>query len=362
MLKVEQFQKILNFSTQCDICSSSFRQQSLELLDQDFGYDKSVFHRIDDNGHLCPCAAHNITESGQKRYEKYRINDFFAPAEYKNSIPQKRVYTITDFMSFEEYERTQHFDILQQEGLYHQALLQLRFQRRPVAAVAVYHASKQILFSNEELMTLDLIAQQLEWMLRFQNNWYEAVQKLSEAEIWKGIYSVLDTPMLLCDESLHVKNFNTAAEKFLIQNCSLPYNLHDIDKFIWDNVMQRYIASHENEMDLTAIPGVRVSIQNFVVQREHDEKRFTPYYTVKFSMNKNASKNWKMLMIRNGLTTREQEICTMCLDGISNDDLATRLTIRTSTLKKHLNNIFRKMNISRRSELFALFLHQVGLK
>ena len=52
-----------------------------------------------------------------------------------------------------------------------------------------------------------------------------------------------------------------------------------------------------------------------------------------------------------GLSLREREIALLLLDGLSNDDLVSRLTISPNTLKTHLRHIYQKTGTANRREL-----------
>jgi hydroxymethylbilane synthase len=53
------------------------------------------------------------------------------------------------------------------------------------------------------------------------------------------------------------------------------------------------------------------------------------------------------------LTSRELEILDLIDQGLSNKEIARRLTIELSTVKNHVHNILEKLNVSRRSEAAA---------
>lgn len=55
-----------------------------------------------------------------------------------------------------------------------------------------------------------------------------------------------------------------------------------------------------------------------------------------------------------GLTKRELEIAGLIAEGKSNAEIAEKLYISETTVKKHVSNIFEKMGISRREELLLL--------
>ena len=54
------------------------------------------------------------------------------------------------------------------------------------------------------------------------------------------------------------------------------------------------------------------------------------------------------------LTGRELEIVQLVVTGVANKDIAFQLNMTPGTAKVHLNNIFRKLNVSSRAELIGL--------
>ena len=57
--------------------------------------------------------------------------------------------------------------------------------------------------------------------------------------------------------------------------------------------------------------------------------------------------------IESRLTTRELEILDLIDQGMSNKEIARKLTIELSTVKNHVHNILDKLNVTRRSEAAA---------
>lgn len=51
---------------------------------------------------------------------------------------------------------------------------------------------------------------------------------------------------------------------------------------------------------------------------------------------------------KEGLTMREQEVLSVLTKGLTNKEIANTLCISEKTVKTHLNNIFRKLNVTRR--------------
>jgi DNA-binding NarL/FixJ family response regulator len=52
-----------------------------------------------------------------------------------------------------------------------------------------------------------------------------------------------------------------------------------------------------------------------------------------------------------GLTARENEVVTLVVQGYSNKEIASKMSISEQTVKNHLNSIFQKLSITTRLEL-----------
>lgn len=60
------------------------------------------------------------------------------------------------------------------------------------------------------------------------------------------------------------------------------------------------------------------------------------------------------ISLQYNLTDRETEIFAMITGGINNIDICDKLCISENTLKKHISNLYKKLNISSKQELFKL--------
>jgi DNA-binding CsgD family transcriptional regulator len=85
--------------------------------------------------------------------------------------------------------------------------------------------------------------------------------------------------------------------------------------------------------------------------KEHLNYRFYQYYENSVSPKNAPLPRADMLVEKYNLTKREIEILILTLDGDSNDEISKKLSISPHTLKKHLQNIYRKLNVTTKWEL-----------
>ena len=55
-------------------------------------------------------------------------------------------------------------------------------------------------------------------------------------------------------------------------------------------------------------------------------------------------------LLKSGLSKREAEILLLMHEGLSNQQIADKLFISENTIKKHISNIFLKLQVQRRTE------------
>ncbi len=138
-----------------------------------------------------------------------------------------------------------------------------------------------------------------------------------------------------------------------------PYNLHyGVNMSIADNnelLGMLSLYRQKNEGDFT-------DEEVFMLRciGEHLNARFYNEYMQTSASGTEDAELMIRLANEYGLTGREVEVLLLIFNDFSNDEIAARLCISTNTLKKHLQNLYRKVGASSRWELMSLKLSKTS--
>jgi DNA-binding CsgD family transcriptional regulator len=140
------------------------------------------------------------------------------------------------------------------------------------------------------------------------------------------------------------------------QRCYLPYNLHySVDMSIVDNNQLLGTLSLYRTKEMGDFTDSELFKLNVI--GEHLNARFYREFT-KEDSGEVSDDILLQLINEYGLTSREAEVLQMVFCDLTNDEIASQLYISPNTLKKHLQNLYRKLGASSRWELMSLKLRQ----
>jgi LuxR family transcriptional regulator, positive regulator of biofilm formation len=66
------------------------------------------------------------------------------------------------------------------------------------------------------------------------------------------------------------------------------------------------------------------------------------------------------VLLQKGLSNRESEVAELVTKGLSNKEVANQLFVTEKTVKFHLTNIYKKMNVKSRAQLIVWCLPHMG--
>ncbi|MCD8500973.1 MAG: helix-turn-helix transcriptional regulator [Bacillaceae bacterium] len=82
-------------------------------------------------------------------------------------------------------------------------------------------------------------------------------------------------------------------------------------------------------------------------------------YEIPVNIGNNELRAIKQNIEKLSLTNREKEVLFLVIKGLSNQDIGDTLFISPHTVKNHITNIYKKLDVADRSQAFAL-IYQIN--
>ena len=131
----------------------------------------------------------------------------------------------------------------------------------------------------------------------------------------------------------------------LYKKCYEPFGLHYSLQLnlVYNDLFLGVVTIYRKKEE-----GDFTSDEMFIVKAfsDHINLRFYEYYTKDSKNSSNASYSIANLASQYNLTNREVEVLQLIFQDMDNDEIADKLFISGYTLKKHIQNLYRKFDVS----------------
>lgn len=347
-LTESDYTKILSFIAQIKKNNNDFQQHVLNLLHEIFGFQHVNFNLINHkletfNSRLC-----NITENARELYyDYYHKTDVFSPKTSYNLWTSKNVITISDIMPISQFENTEFYlDFLRKDRLYYELVLPLKANNRVIGGIGVFKQKDEENFSNRDIAILgrlnEFISNDLWSYLEFSN-----IQK--ECQTYYNCFDETPTGIIILDRNLSIKRYNRTAETFAskLHAGNSPHS--SIQQFIYEVISKFSDQINNPQVDITFYHKTyKINIMLNLISSVCEG--MDSVYMI-FITEENANKLALTDAQRGNynLTAREAEVLSLVKDGLSNEEIAEKLFISAHTVKSHMENIFKKLQVKNRT-------------
>ncbi|WP_315068790.1 helix-turn-helix transcriptional regulator [uncultured Clostridium sp.] len=131
----------------------------------------------------------------------------------------------------------------------------------------------------------------------------------------------------------------------LYKKCYEPFGLHYSLQLnlVYNDVFLGVVTIYRTKEE-----GDFTSDEIFLVKAfsDHLNLSFYKHYTNNFKTSSSTSYSIAALASKYNLTNRESEILQLIFEDMNNDEIAEKLFISGYTLKKHIQNLYKKFNVS----------------
>ena len=209
----------------------------------------------------------------------------------------------------------------------------------------------KILIADDHSIVREGLKQLLELEPDFEvigqaSNGVETIEKVKE----------LDPDVLLLDINMPVMNGIKALKKIKdegIKTRVVILTIHEDKEYLMET-MQIGAAGYILKDSDSA------SFFKAIRDAYHGEAYIQPKLAAELIKEFNKPKVMKVKS-ENELPQREYEVIALIADGLNNKDIAERLFISEKTVKNHVSNIFRKINVSDRTQA-AIYAYKNNIK
>lgn len=282
----------------------------------------------------------NMSSDNLLNYEKYY--QFCDPITLE--LQKRREATlVSEVMPQKELMSTEFFnDFLFKDGLYHGMNLYAYDGNLNIGDLRIWRARKKSSFGDKELTLLNILQPYFRNALRNIKIMAKAEKK---ASFWNELLENTNTALFLFDDVGKLVSRNKQAQ--LIENELKAAEYIDFYSHIRSLADKNFCRTQWGAYFLSAcsVPCP-------------DKER--PLTAVMANRTSNVKIDKDMLTGRHQLTPREIEVCLLIFKGLIDNEIAEILGISFYTVRTHLKNIFRKTDVTNRTELISALFEDVA--
>lgn len=195
------------------------------------------------------------------------------------------------------------------------------------------------------------IAKLVEGALQTHIQYYKIESKV---KILKNLVSHLSVAIILCDDNFHILQMNPTARKYIDLIHKIT-SQSEAEEVLRNKLLAVFINSGECEYTIPVRNyQLHLSIRSHVIHGIQKSNYSTCYQVTLTCLDITNEEKWNELLRQKQLTKRECEICNLLRLGQSNEEISNSLHISINTIRRHRESIYRKLNISRISQLYTL--------
>lgn len=328
--------------------TENFRQQIQHFLCKIRGYHHSVLWFTDELGNISHPHLYQIQD---KVIFDYLANfdelDFLHPKRYLNKISKQNVFCINDMVPYAKFKMSEFYTDFMKKHHYHdEMVVNFTYKNQLVGTLGLLRSKGERPFDKQDVKRFEtistFISQKISSQLMLENIDYQ--KRIFEAHADKSPLG-----LIILDLSFRPLFYNSSA-----RNIMSDLLTNESEKTI-DIFVKKYISS-QNNVQVGFVRSISSpSFQQYTIHLE-PKSEFQKEFVYLVHLIPDISKSTSTSTIDHSLsflTPREMEICHLIRKGYTNLEIAQQSFISINTVKRHIQNIFSKLDVKNRTGLLS---------
>lgn len=343
-----------------------FSVDFLKYLVENFNFNNVSIMYFDTHGNFLSW----ITKSGlyvncdMHPYSKFYINDVVRHKIYQDAVRDHltyfnmcpRLYKSTDIIAPIEYNSSSYVHFLEANFNAHYSV-NLAFGMNAYIQIIFFKTFQEGDFNNEEIEDINEI---YIFISTLYKNFKKHEQRKIVALLQNKIIEAGEKAFIITDDFMHVLSYNDSAKSHLIdifgEQLIEPIDSEDCNP--WLSLITGFIT------DCKSTFPAKIIIKNYtfkihVYDQDYSHKIIDRYYWITISscaeLNSQVEYNNRINSI---LTKTEFKVALLICQGLTYKNIAKELFVSYHTIKKHVQNIYKKCDVTSRYELYAWLKNQ----
>ncbi|QGU94611.1 hypothetical protein GOM49_05395 [Clostridium bovifaecis] len=360
LLSAEEFEKLLIFSNSINSNYDDFISNMLNAISDIFDYKLTVYTIFDknkDDDYVKSIISKSIQTKVLNDYKNtyYKKDIFKNNSKPKNRKNKADHFMITrDFMPLNDFLKTEYGQFLISENIAYQSAIFT--SDVPLHVLNIFKTYDEGDFSEKELELLKHISniftnsvKQYKMYIN-QNDTVQLIQKYN---------NFLDYGFIIIDQDYKIRLYNNAFLNYATQITKTTDLSSLVDTLIVLIEKQlKIILAEITEPVFVDLKGyqIRITLDTVI-----NNGLINKYYFMNIIHNSNQLSTPKLktkpdvvkLIKEFDFTKREAEIIELIFQGHNNQEISDKLFISVFTVKSHINNIFKKLDVNNRTSLMS---------
>ena len=318
----------------------NFPKQVLASLTNTFGYKKAVFWNRDlrsseSQNNMNKAVVHNWHFHTVIEY--LGLKDKHDPIFFMNyfeKLAKQKVYCYSDYFSLGDDKYDDFSRFLRKLSIKDVLVLILSNDSRRIGAISLYRLEDEDEFTRSDKDRLLFLSK---YIANLAQKFNTHLQKPVSFKALKEFANLVSIGYIVTDSALNLYDYN--AKSLEVCSRASKNKIFPLQEFT-EQALFYYFHQHDggNTISLPHMPDIQIRI---VYLNDSDQ-----YILFLIPMPSSGMSAAAQL-----LTEREMEVVNLLLRGLTYEEISRQLFISINTVKRHIQNVFKKLDVKNRTEL-----------